>query len=342
MSRHHFATGAVLCALVLTGCGGTVQSHGGAVANVGGHVVTQAELADAISQLRGSYAAQGRPFPKLGTPERARLQGQALASVVERNELSQAAASRGIRVTAGDVAHSLALMKDEYFGGDEKAFRTALTAWRLTLDGVRKNIAEQLLTRRLFDRLTRGVRVSDSQVRTYFAAHRAAYERPASRDVRYLLVRTKRLADALYVRLRANHGASFAADAARYWPRVDSGPAATARGTRFALTRSELKATFLDEAAFTLPTGEIAAPIKTRFGYEIIQPLSKLRPAVTGLTPSTRAAIRRALLDRRKNDFMTRWVDRLTAHNCASGRVHFTPGYVPTPNPCAQQAEAGH
>ena len=84
--------------------------------------------------------------------------------------------------------------------------------------------------------------------------------------------RAKALAEHLYVRLRG--GASFARLAARY----SAFPDAKATGGRLWIVPGWTGVKAFDRVAFALRVHELSRPFKTRFGWHIVQPLSKLVP----------------------------------------------------------------
>lgn len=98
---------------------------------------------------------------------------------------------------------------------------------------------------------------------------------PERREVRLILIScqgaracggAKRIIDRLYLRLR--RGASFARLAARYSDAPDAGP-----DGKLWVERGHHRA--FDRFAFRLRTGELSRPIEMRFGWIILEPLSK-------------------------------------------------------------------
>ena len=81
--------------------------------------------------------------------------------------------------------------------------------------------------------------------------------------------RRKRLADRLYARLR--NGASFARLVRRY----SDFPDAEVTDGRLWISQGQ-KAAPVDRAAFSLPTGGLSRPIRTQFGWHIVQPTSNI------------------------------------------------------------------
>ncbi len=61
--------------------------------------------------------------------------------------------------------------------------------------------------------------------------------------------------------------------------------------------------------AFELEKGEISAPVKTEFGFHIIQALSAVKPASTTPLKEVKDSIKTQLLQTKKNERMTKWVE---------------------------------
>jgi hypothetical protein len=103
---------------------------------------------------------------------------------------------------------------------------------------------------------------------------------PTRREVRQILIacpkprpcdEAKVLIDRL--RARLERGADFARLAKKY----SDDPAGKLEGGRLWITRGQTVEPF-DSIAFSLPTGVISRPLKTRYGWHIVQPLSPLVP----------------------------------------------------------------
>ena len=123
------------------------------------------------------------------------------------------------------------------------------------------------------------VKVTDAEVRSYFDAHKAEFERPGRAVVSILTIpRVISAADSAATRARANalrdeivgaadQAAKFAEVARR--ESVDSASAANG-GSLGSGTRGRFVAPF-ESAAYALREGEVSQPVLTQFGYHIIR-----------------------------------------------------------------------
>ena len=114
------------------------------------------------------------------------------------------------------------------------------------------------------------MKVSDADIQEYYNTHKTQYVQPESRDVRHILVPKKALADSLYAQLKS--GANFAQLAKRY----SKDPGSAANGGKLTVSKGQTVPEF-DKTAFSLKKGELSQPVKTQYGYHIIQALSAVK-----------------------------------------------------------------
>ena len=79
--------------------------------------------------------------------------------------------------------------------------------------------------------------------------------------------------------------------------------------------------------SFELDKGELSQPVKTEYGYHVIEAVSETRKAATTPIDKVRATIRATLLQQKRNDEMQAWVEELKADY--SGKVSYAAGYEP-------------
>jgi peptidyl-prolyl cis-trans isomerase C len=79
--------------------------------------------------------------------------------------------------------------------------------------------------------------------------------------------------------------------------------------------------------AFSLKKNEISPPVHTQYGWHVIQALSAITPATTTPLKQLQAAIKQQLLQTKKNDAMTAWVDE-TKKDYQS-KIKYAVGYGP-------------
>jgi parvulin-like peptidyl-prolyl isomerase len=291
-----------LASPLLAGCGHEAPSvPKSAIAVVGDRTITRAQFRALISQARRSYAGTGRPFPAAGTHSYAQLKAIAVRLLVERAELEQKAPGLGVAIDGSQVEARRKLLVDESFGGSEERYRARLRAEEMTDAEVRSALRAQLLSEAVYQAVTAEVVVTTAAAERYYETHLGAYSTPRSRTVRHILVRTRAAARRLYARLRA--GEPFAPLARRF----SRDPRTRGRGGRLVLVEGRTAAV-LDRAAFALAPGAVSAPFETRFGWELVQALSPVRPRRTTPFSRVRDSIRHRLLEQERARSFARWL----------------------------------
>jgi foldase protein PrsA len=315
---------AVPFALLAASCGGggggsSISKEDAAV--VGGEHITHADLDQRLHQAECSYRLQKRAFPKAGSPEYQAIQSQILQSLVQRLELQQKAPGLGATVSAKQVEDQLKQLKKQYFGGSEKRYRAELKRQCVTDAEVRTDLRANLLSNAIYRKVTGGVKVTDAEVRAYYDGHPTVYTQPQSRVVRHILVKNKGTADKLYARLKG--GADFAALAKKY----SQDPGSKSQGGRLTITKGQTVPEF-DKVAFALKTGELSKPVKTQYGWHIIQAVKPAAPPKVTPFARVKQAIRQQLLQQKRSDALKRWLDGVKAEYAS--KTEYATGLAPT------------
>lgn len=323
-----------LCALVLTfalatfalaGCslgGGDDKVPADAVAVVDGEEVAKSDYDALISQAKKSYTNQKREFPKAGSQEFQTLKNQAVQFLIQREQFEQEAAALDVEITDKQVDARLEQIQKQYFGGDKKKYDKQLKEQGLSDKQVRNDIRAQIVSEKIFEEVTGKVAVTDKQVADYYNKNEAQYSQPQSREVRHILVKTKAKADDLYNQLKG--GADFAALAKKF--SEDTG--SKANGGKLTISKGQTVAPF-DKKAFELKKNEISTPVKTEFGFHIIQPLGDVTEAKVTPLKEVKDSIRQQLAQTKKNEAMTKWVDELKKDY--EDKVAYAVGFTPPP-----------
>jgi parvulin-like peptidyl-prolyl isomerase len=321
---------ALLVALV-AGCGGggSADVSDEDVAVVGSRHIDKSQFDALMAQAERSFKSQGRKFPKQGTPDYATIKTQAVTLLVQQAEREDKAADMGVDLSDEDVDKRLAQIKKQYFGGSEKKYKAQLKKQGLTDDQVRRDIRAQLISEKIFKKVTGDVNVTDAQIHDYYIQHPQLYAQPQSRDVRHILVKNKALADKLYAQLKG--GGDFAALAKKY----SQDPGSKSQGGKLTVSKGQTVPPF-DKMAFALKTKELSKPVKTQYGWHIIQALTAVKPRTTTPEKKVKESIRQQLVQQKKNEAMTTWVNGLTKDFCKGDKVKYQVGFKPNPDPCVQ------
>ena len=319
-------------AALLAACGGgsSASLSSGDVAVVGKQHITQAQFAALLVQAKRAFVANGRAFPKQGTTEYQAVRSQVVNLLVQQAEEQERAASEGITVTDQQVTNRLAAIKKQYFGGSQKKYLAQLKKQQLTEAQVRQEIKLQLLQTALENKATAGVKVSNSDVHTYYQQHAQQYSRAESRDVRYILVKTQKTAGQLYSQLQKGTSQTWCTLAKKY--SLDPSSKQTCGQGNF--TKGQTVAEF-DKVLFSAPTNKVQAPIhNAQYGWFVIEPTSGIKPSSVTPEAKVAATIRQTILQTRKNAAVQDYASKLQKSYCSGSKIKYENGYQPSPDPC--------
>ncbi len=316
---------ALVVALVAAGCGGgSDKVPDDAVAVVDGQTVAKSDFNALVDQARKSYKTQKREFPKAGSQEYQTLKNQAVQFLVQRVEFEQQAKDLEIEVSEKQVDARLEQIKKQYFGGDAKKYEKQLADQGLSDVQVRADIRAQIVSEEIFNKVTKDVKVDDKAISDYYAKNKAQYSQPESRDVRHILVKTRPQANDIYDQLKG--GADFSELAKKV--SLDTG--SKANGGKLTISKGQTVAPF-DRTAFLLKRNDISRPVKTEFGFHIIQPIGDVKEARVTPLKEVEDSIRQQLAQTKKNEAMTKWVGELKKDY--EEKVSYAVGFTPPPAP---------
>ena len=331
-------------ALLVSACGsGNAKVPAGAVAEVNGTPISRSEVDDWLAQAKKSYQAQQRQFPKAGTADYQTIQSQTVAFLVQKAEWEQAASDLGIKLTSKDIDKGVSDYIKQQFGGSRKNFEKALKAQNFSEDKFRETIEVSVLSKKIYDKVTKDAKVTDGEALVYYNQNVASYQQID-------FPKSEKLALQLWRRLKA--GASFAALAKKYSADTQS----ASNGGKATFTRGQTVPEF-DKAAFALDVGEMSEPVKSgTYGYFIIKALSKVKPGQnqqkasravqyilvkkTKTTPFSKAvgSIKASQLQQKKQQIMTDWVQNLTKKY--KSKVSYATGFQPPEVPSTTAAQS--
>jgi parvulin-like peptidyl-prolyl isomerase len=326
---------ALALALIAPACGSDdapETAPAGSVAVVGDIEIPKSEFDRLIKQAETSYEAQGQEFPKTGSPEYNDLRDSIVGSLVERAEFELEAEEMDIEVTDEEVEKRLDELKKQFFEGDDEKYRKEIAKQNLTDEQVRGEIRARLISEKLYESVTSSIKVTDADIKAYYDKNKAQFQQAESREVRHILVKNKDRADE--VRSRLESGESFAKLAKQY--SQDSSSAD--KGGKYTAVKGASVAPF-DKFVFDAETGDLSQPVKTQFGWHVIEVLSDVKPkSVTPLT-EVEQTIRDTLLREKQNEAMRKWVNDLEEKY--ADQIAYAPGFAPPPTATGETTATG-
>jgi parvulin-like peptidyl-prolyl isomerase len=286
---------------------------------VNGDPISRSEFDLAMARSKRGYTQQHRPWPKAGTTQFQQVQQSTLTFLVQLQELEQKAKQLGIKITDKQISDRYSQLEKQL--GGAKNLKTQAKAQGLTLQDVRDVVIKpQLLSEGIYKKVTGDIKVSDKDVADYYKKNVKLYQQPESRDVRHILVSNRTLANKLYDRIKG--GANFAALAKKY----SKDPGSRAQGGKLTVVKGQTAAPF-DQTAFLLDKGQVSRPVKTQYGWHIIQALSDVKPARTTPLKDVKSAIKQQILQQRQRAKWSKWIND-TKKEYAK-KVHYQAGFAP-------------
>jgi foldase protein PrsA len=312
-----------LVAVLAAACGSSEEAKSvpaGAVALVGEQPIQKTDLDRLLAQTKTNYEAQKQDFPAAGTPEYENLKSTLLKGLVQQSQWEQAGAKMGVKVSDKEIDTRLDALKQQYFKGDDEKFQAELDKQGLTVEQVRDQLHARMLSDKIYQAIIDKVKVTDTEIKAYYDSHKAQFMQPESREVRHILVKKEALADEIYAKLK--NGADFEALAKKYTEDTTS----KADGGKLTAYKGKTVAPF-DKFVFSAKVGELSHPIKTEFGWHVIEVLSDTKPPGPQPLSEAKNSISATLLQQQQNAALKKWVQDAES----SYDVTYAPGYAPAP-----------
>ena len=303
---------------VAAGCGGKVPQ--GAIATVGGVPVTQAQFDQYINQAKISANQQGQAaFPSVGTTAYNRYAAEIVNYLVEQQLVLNGAKQLKIAVSDKDVQTQLQQIAAQY-GGAPKMYAAAKTAG-MTPDQLKTYVKNSLLGQKLYQQVIGKSTPTAAQMQAYYAANKAQFDQAATRTVRHILVKTK--AEALKVRAllaASDTNATWAKVAKQY--SIDTGTKSS--GGNLGPIRTGQMVKPFNDAAFSLKLNTISAPVKSQYGWHIIE-VTAITPAKKSTYASALAKIKSTLTSQMQTKTWQAWIAKAKA----AADIKYAAGYDP-------------
>lgn len=270
-------TGALIAgalSIALTACGG----GGGNVITVNGEGITHAQL---DAKLEDSPAAK-----------------QTLQQMVVNRLIDQYAQKNHITISDAQI--------DKVEDGYKKNYPAGQWDAMLKMRGFTEQQVRDLIRRQLvIDKAVGGdVTISQKQIADYFAKNHTQFDQPAEACARHILVQTLDTANKVEQLLK--HGKDFAALAKEY----SQDPGSRDKGGELGCFRMGMMVPSFQAYAFSAPIGKISEPVKSQFGYHIIQ-VEKRIPAKKATLAGEESTIRDTLRQQQEAPLIQPFIQKL-------------------------------
>ena len=284
--------GLVASAALVGACGGSSVPTG-AIAVVGDQTVTQQQFDDIWAQAKAQYAAtKGAPaFPKEGTADYKQLKSSIVTYLVQNAMIAQEAAKMKLSISDKEIADRVAQITKQV-GGQAKLDKL-LKQQGVTIEQLKSQLKAQMLQEKVKAKVGESVKVTDAQIAAYFNDPNNAAQFNVADQVaaRHILVKTKAEAEKVKALLVANNtDANWKAVAKQY--SIDPGTKNTG-GDLGTFDKKRMVAPFAN-AAFALPLNTVSDPVKTQYGWHVIEVTQKI-PGKTQTLAEAKATIEQTL-----------------------------------------------
>jgi foldase protein PrsA len=251
---------ALALGLTIAGCSG--GSSGGDVATVNGDKISRADF---DGKLEASQQAKG-----------------IFNQMVQGLLIDQYAKDNNISIPDSDVQKKEDDIKSKYPPGQ---FEQILKAQGLSEDDVKRILRQQLVVEKAVDA---NVHVSDADIKAYLDKNHATLDTQAQVRARHILVADLPTAQKIEKELHA--GAKFEDEAAKY----STDPSSKVKGGELGFFSKGQMVPAFQAAAFSQKIGDIGPPVKSPFGYHIIQ-VEEKKPATVATLANSSDKIRTLL-----------------------------------------------
>ncbi len=325
---------------LVAGCGGELPKN--AVAKVGDTAITQEELDQRVADFAAQYAGQ---IPDESTdPENYKIfQQDVLEYIITYRIASQKAEELKVAVTDEEVQKEIDSIKETSFGGDQTKFDDALKQQGITIDQLKKSYKESMLMQRIYDEVTKDVTtVPDADIQADYDARKTEYFVEETRTARHILIApdparvdgtttttsassttsttagssttttaaptdadwNAALETANKLRTELVASADWTTEAAKY----SDDPGSKAKGGDLGtISKGEMVKEF-EDAVFSLQKDEISQPIKTAYGYHVIQ-VTGINEAKQYTLDEVKEEIKASLVNAAKSKAWRTWID---------------------------------
>ena len=309
--------------VVLAGCG-EKKVPAGAIAAVGeSGVVTQEQYDAIIKQAEAQYVAQedAPPFPEEGSAEYNELRANVVDYLVQNELIKQEAAEMDIEVTEEELD---ARMKEvtEQVGGKKK-LAALLKEQSVSEEELRAQVEAQMLQDKVRAKCGESVEITEAEMKAYYddPANKEQFAAAPTVDSRHVLVKTKAEAEEVQALLVADPSdANWKKIAKEYSIDPGSKNEGGALGSR---PEGSFVPEF-EEVAFSIKVMEISDPVKTQFGFHVIQALERTKGSTTSYEDA-KPMIEQQLKFAGEEEAWKKWLEEAEEE----AEIVYAPGYDP-------------
>ena len=284
--------GLLASAFVFAACGGN-KVPAGSIASVGSASVTQEQFDQVWAQAQAQYGSQqgAPPFPKEGTAQYDQLKASIVNYLVQNEVIKQQAADMNVTVTQKQLDERVKQVTQQ-IGGQQK-LDALLKKQGVTMEQLKTQLEAQMLQDAVRTKVGDNAKVTPEQIQAYYndPKNKSQFVVPDSIEARHVLVNTKAEAQKVQRLLTAdNSDANWNKVAKQY--SIDPG-SKDKGGSLGSFPKGRMVPEF-EKVAFSIKPGTVSAPVKSQFGYHIIE-VTKKTPGSSKTFAEAKPMIEQAL-----------------------------------------------
>jgi peptidyl-prolyl cis-trans isomerase C len=246
------------------------------VAVVNGTVITRSEYDTELGRFERQMAMSGQaPNPT----DMSEMKGRVLDGLIDRELLKQDTKKQGITVDDNDVNQQVTVLKQKF--GSEKEYTDTLAKMNLTEDGLKSQLRQDLLIKKLIDQqIASKVTITPEEMKAFYDGHPEFFKAPERVRASHILIKVEPTAsDAdkakakeriTAIQERLKKGEDFAAVAKE----TSECPSGANGGDLDYFQRGQMVGPF-EDTAFKLQPGTVSDIVETQFGYHLIKVTDK-------------------------------------------------------------------
>jgi foldase protein PrsA len=301
-STRNLLVGAVCAALLIGALGISGCSNKDTAAKVNGEAVSTEALNQQLDQLKKQY-----PNMFEGADGEGRLldfKQRLLDNLVNQKLIEQAAKDKGIKISDADVQKQIDQLRAGF--KDQAQFDEALKSAGMTVDGLKTQIRNQLVTQKLIDSLSSNTKVSEADIQAYYDKNKAQFYQKASKKASHILFKPEDKAKAEAVLAEVQNGGNFEALAKKN--SIDT--ATASKGGDLGWPTSAYVPEF-QAALDKLKKGETTTKlVQSPFGWHIIR-VTDERAGTQQSLAEVKSQIEQIIVQQRKGDAYQTFLDDL-------------------------------
>ena len=204
---------------------------------------------------------------------------------------------------------------------NQEAYEQALKQNNITEEELRDDIRDNLPVQKVQEKVSGNAEPTDEEIQKYYEQNKEAqFTTPEQVCVRHILFNKDQEQKAEDVKKQLEDGADFAKLAKEY----SQDPGSAERGGDLGcLGKGETVPPF-EEAAFGAEEGEIVGPVKTQFGYHLLE-VTETKPKQTRPLSEVEPQIRSQLASEEQSQAFSKWLDEQKKQR----DVKYLEGYKP-------------